>query len=226
MGDRLNPEVPVSKDMKAMFLLAAIILSTALSGCALSRGTDEPMRSYVLERVEGGEPLGTDRSRPSNLPSLLVSLPQPAPGYESQRMAYEQVPHELRYFATSQWVDSPARMLAPLIIHALESTAEWGAVIQLPSVLRGDYRLDLSQVALVQEFTQQPSQMRLALRAQLVTVFDSRVIGTRSFIFYEVAPSEDAYGGVQAAQKVVGKLLVELQPWLQGCLQIAKSSHC
>lgn len=216
----------MSKDMKAMFLLAAIILSTALSGCALSRGTDEPMRSYVLEIGEGGESRGTDRSRPSNLPSLLVSLPQPAPGYESQRMAYEQVPHELRYFATSQWVDSPARMLAPLIIHALESTAEWGAVIQLPSVLRGDYRLDLSQVALVQEFTQQPSQMRLALRAQLVTVFDSRVIGTRSFEFHEAALSEDAYGGVQAAQKVVGKLLFELQHWLQGCLHTVQQPDC
>ncbi|MGP0592981.1 ABC-type transport auxiliary lipoprotein family protein [Nitrospira sp. T9] len=212
--------------MKAIFLLAAIILSTALSACALSRGTDEPVRSYVLEIGEGGEARGTDRSRPSNLPSLLVSLPQPAPGYGSQRMAYEQVPYEIRYFATSQWVDSPARMLAPLIMNALEGSGEWGAVIQLPSVLRGDYRLDLSQVALVQEFTQQPSRIRLALRVQLVTVFDPRVIGTRIFEFYEMAPSEDAYGGVQAAQKVVGKLLVELQHWLQGCLQTAKSSHC
>ncbi|MCW5783608.1 MAG: membrane integrity-associated transporter subunit PqiC [Nitrospirales bacterium] len=212
--------------MKAMVLLGAICLSTALSACAFSRGADAPMRSYVLEIDERGELRASDEFLPSNLPNLLVSLPQPAPGYESQRMVYEQVPYELRYFATSKWVDSPARMLAPLIMNALESSGEWGAVIQLPSVLRGDYRLDLSQVALVQEFTQQPSRIRLALRAQLVTVFDLRVIGTRSFKFYEVAPSEDAYGGVQAAQKVVGKLLVELQPWLEGCLQIVKSSHC
>ena len=212
--------------MKAMFLLAAICLSTALSACALSRGTDEPVRSYVLEIGEGGEARGTDRSRPSNLPNLLVSLPQPAPGYESQRMAYEQVPYELRYFATSQWVDSPARMLTPLIMHALENSGEWGAVIQLPSVLRGDYRLDLSQVALVQEFTQQPSQIRVSLRAQVVTVFDPRVIGTRIFEFREDALTEDAYGGVQAAQKVVGKLLVELQHWLQGCLHTVQQSDC
>ena len=226
MVDHLNPEVPVSKDTKAMFLLAAICLSTALSACALPRGTDEPMRSYVLEIDEKGELRTSDEFRPSNLPSLLVSLPQPAPGYESQRMAYEQVPYELRYFATSQWVDSPARMLAPLIMNALENSGEWGAVIQLPSVLRGDYRLDLSQVVLVQEFTQQPSRIRLALRAQLTTVFDPRVIGTRNLEFHEDALTEDAYGGVQAAQKVVGKLLVELQHWLQGCLQGGQVSHC
>ncbi|MFZ1747295.1 MAG: ABC-type transport auxiliary lipoprotein family protein [Nitrospirales bacterium] len=212
--------------MKAIFLLAAIFLSTALSACALSLGTDEPMRSYVLEMEERGGARASDEFRSSNLPSLVVSLPQPAPGYESQRMAYEQVPYELRYFATSQWVDSPARMLAPLIMNALVSSGEWGAVIQLPSVLRGDYRLDLSQVVLVQEFTQHPSQIRLALRAQLTTVFAPRVIGTRSFEFHEAASSEDAYGGVQAAQKATGKLLVELKHWLQVCLQTGQPSHC
>ncbi|GJL67314.1 MAG: hypothetical protein NPIRA05_22850 [Nitrospirales bacterium] len=226
MVDHLNPEVPVSKSMKVFFLIAALFFLTAFSACTLFRGTDEPMRSYVLEMEKGGEARVSDGFRSSNLPSLLVSLPQPAPGYESQRMAYEQVPHELRFFATSQWVDSPASMLAPLITNALETGTEWGAVIQLPSVLRGDYRLDLFQVVLVQEFTQQSSQIRLALRAQLVTVFDPRVIGTRSFEFHEAAPSEDAYGGVQAAQKAVETLLVELKHWLQGCLHSVQQSDC
>lgn len=204
--------------MKALFLLTAIFFLTALSACGLLRGTDEPMRSYVLEMEEGGDARASDEFRPSNLPSLLVSLPQPAPGYESQGMTYEQVPYELRYFATNQWVDSPARMLFPLITNALETSAEWGSVIQLPSVLRGDYRLDLSQVVLVQEFTQQPSQIRLALRAQLVTVFDPRVIGTRNFEVLENTPSEDAYGGVLAAQGAVRRFLDELVQWLNGCL--------
>ncbi|MDH5700681.1 MAG: ABC-type transport auxiliary lipoprotein family protein [Nitrospirota bacterium] len=164
-------------------------------------------------------------SRPMNLPGLLVSLPQPAPGFESQRMAYEQVPHELQYFTTSQWVDSPARMLAPLITNTLETGEEWGSVIQLPSVIRGDYRLDISQVALVQEFTQQPSRTRLTLRAQLMTVYDPRVIDTRSFEFREEAPSEDAYGGVQAAHHAVRRLLGELKQWLHNILQTRQSSH-
>lgn len=159
---------------------------------------------HMSWRRWGGEVQATDKSRPSNLPSLLVSLPQPAPGFESQRMAYEQMPHELQYFAISQWVDSPASMLAPLITNALKTSAEWGSVIQLPSVLRGDYRLDLSQVVLVQEFTKQPSQIRLALRAQLVTVLNPRVIGTQNFKFREEAPSDDAYGGVLAAQTRLG----------------------
>jgi len=211
--------------MKALLPLSAMFCLIVLSACGLSRGTYEPIRSYVLEIGEGEEALETDASRPMNVPTLLVSLPQPAPGFESQRMAYEQVPHELRYFATSQWVDSPARMLAPLITTTLETGKEWGSVVQLPSVIRGDYRLDISQVALVQEFTQQPSRIRLTLRAQLVTVFDPHVIGTRSFEFREEAPSEDAYGGVEAAHKAVGRFLVELKQWVHNTLQTRQSSH-
>lgn len=215
----------MSKSMKALLILHAMFCLTVLAACGLSRGTYEPLRSYVLEIEEGGEALEIDKSRPLNLPTLLVSLPQPAPGFESKRMAYEQVPYELRSFATSQWVDSPARMLAPLITTTLETGKEWGSVIQLPSVIPGDYRLDISQVALVQEFTQQSSRIRLTLRAQLVTVNDPRVIGTRSFEFREEAPSEDAYGGVQAAHKAVRGFLVELKQWLQNILETRQSAH-
>ncbi len=211
--------------MKALCILPAIVGLTVLSGCVLSRGTPEPIRSYVLE-IEGKEVQEIDTFHSINLPSLLVSLPQPAPGFESQQMAYEQVPHELRYFATSQWVDSPARMLAPLIIQTLETSDAWGSVTQLPTVIRGDYRLDISQVALIQEFTQQPSRIRLTLRGQLVTVYDPRVIGTRSFEFREGALSEDAYGGVQAAHKAVRRMLGELKHWLAGCLKNSPSLGC
>lgn len=211
--------------MKASLMLSTVFCLAVLAACGLSRGTSEPIRSYVLE-IEKGEVLEVNTSRPLNLPGLLISLPHPASGFESQRMAYEQVPHEVRYFATSQWVDSPARMLAPLITNTLETSEEWGSVVQLPSVIRGDYRLDISQVALVQEFTQQPSRMRLTLRAQLMTVYDPRVIGTRSFEFREVAASEDAYGGVQAAHKAVTRLLFELKHWLAGCLKNGPSSRC
>ena len=197
-----------------------------LSACGISRGTSEPLRLFVLDIEEGREVRDmSPPSRPMNLPSLLVSLPQPAPGFESQRMAYEQVPHALQYFATSQWVDSPARMLAPLITNALETGEDWASVIQLPSVIRGDYRLDLSQVALVQEFTQQPSRIRLTLRAQLMTVYDPHVIGTRSFEFREEAPSEDAYGGVQAAHNAVRRLLGDLKEWLHNILQARQLAH-
>ncbi len=216
----------MSKDMKNLFVLSAVFCAAVLSACGFNRGISEPIRSYVLEMENGQDALGINNPRSKSLPGLLLSLPQPAPGFETQGMIYEQVPHELRPFATSQWVDSPARMLAPLLTKSLEASESWGSVVLLPSMIRGDFRLDISQVALVQDFTQQPSHIRLTLRAQLMTVVDPRVIGTRDFEFQEKASSEDAYGGVLAAQQAVSRFLTDLNDWLAGCLSGSPTSPC
>ncbi|MGD9851678.1 MAG: ABC-type transport auxiliary lipoprotein family protein [Nitrospirales bacterium] len=212
--------------MKSLFVLSAVFCAAVLSACVFSRGISEPIRSYVLEMENGQDALGLNKPRSKSLPGLLLSIPQPAPGFESQGMIYEQVPHELRSFATSQWIDSPARMLVPLLTKSLEASETWGSVVLLPSMVRGDFRLDISQVALVQDFTQQPSHIRLTLRAQLMTVVDPRVIGTREFEFQEKASSEDAYGGVLAAQQAVSRFLMNLNDWLAGCLSGSPKSPC
>ena len=226
MGDHPNPEAPVSKDIKSLFVLSAVFCAAVLSACALNRGVAEPIRSYVLEIENGQEASDLNKPHSRNLPGLLLSVPQPAPGFESQGMIYEQVPHELRSFVTSQWVDSPARMLAPLLTKSLEASETWGSVVLLPSLIRGNYRLDISQVALVQDFTRQPSHIRLTLRAQMMTVSDPRVIGTREFEFQEKASSEDAYGGVLAAQQAVRRFLANLNDWLAGCFTGSPESPC
>ena len=58
--------------------------------------------------------------------------------------------------------------------------------------------------------TVQPSQMRITLRAQLVSLQDNRVLATQLFDVRETAASEDAYGGVQAANSATARLLLQL----------------
>lgn len=210
-----------------MGYLAPLLSFVLLSGCGFVREVHDPIRTYVLE-IDGGDSGEESRisSDVKSLSSLLIGVPQPAPGFESSRMAYVQVPHELNYFATSQWVESPARMLAPLLVQRLERSGIWSSVIPMPTSIRGDYRLDLINVVLVQNFLQQPSRMRLALRSQLVNIKDRHVIGTRNFESEEEALSDDAYGGVLAAQQVMSRLLNDLMEWLVGCLQEGSSLHC
>jgi cholesterol transport system auxiliary component len=226
MADRLNPEVQVNKSMNSVFRFFAMSGIVVLSACGFSREAYEPVQSYVLEIEGESEVLEIDRSRSQNLPGLLVSLPEPAPGFESPRMVYVKMPHELNYYATSQWVEPPARMLAPLIVQRLESSGRWSAVAHMPTPVRGDVRLEIDQVALAQEFLQQPSRVRLGLRAQLLTVYDPHVIGTRRFDIREDAPSEDAYGGVLAAQRAVRRLLDDLTEWLEGCFHGNQAQPC
>lgn len=228
MVGRLDPEVPASNHMMKRFLhISVMLLCLAfLTACVLTRETQDPIHTYVLDLDEGTVTRESRHSLSVELPSLLMSMPEPAPGHESQGMVYEQVPHKIRYFATSQWVQSPARMLAPLIVQRLEKSGLWSSVVQTPTSVRGDFRLEVGNVALVQEFLQQPSRVRLALRAQLTTIHDPGVIGTRNFEIFEEALSEDAYGGVLAAQRVVRRFLDELIEWLDGCLHGSQSQPC
>ncbi len=211
----------------SMGYLAPLLSFVLLAGCGFVREVHAPIRTYVLE-IEGGNS-GEESRMSSDVQSqlsLLIGVPQPAPGFESSRMAYVQVPHELNYFATSQWVESPARMLTPLLVQRLEHSRMWSSVIPMPTSIRGDYRLDLTNVVLVQNFLQQPSRVRLALRSQLVNIKDRHVMGTRNFESEEGALSEDAYGGVLAAQQAVSRLLNDLMEWLSGCLQENSSARC
>lgn len=46
-------------------------------------------------------------------PTLIVSPPHAAAGFDSQRIMYLRQADQLEYFAHNEWIDTPARMLAP-----------------------------------------------------------------------------------------------------------------
>jgi cholesterol transport system auxiliary component len=165
-------------------------------------------------------------ARPSDIngPVLLIGTPLAEPGYETTRMVYLKRPYELEQYAVNQWADQPARMFASLIVQALGRTGSWRAVVPVPASIRGDLRLDSYGFALQQEFMQDPSLVRVTVRAQLVDLKDSRIVGTRSFETVENAPSGDAYGGVLAANRAITALLDDMASWLRECVR--RSTEC
>jgi len=134
-------------------------------------------------------------------------------------MVYFKRAYELEHYAMNQWADTPARMFTPLLVQALGQTGAWRAVVPLPGSVRGDYRLDSHGFALQQEFLQQPSRVRVTVRTQLVDLKESKVVGTRAFEATEEAPSEDAYGGVLAANRAIATMLDRIASWLQECVR-------
>lgn len=201
-------------------VMCAVWVSTLL-GCLLPRTDSPEIHTYQLGLDEQRSEV---RPEPIDGPVLLVSPPQADPGFETQRMVYVKRPYELEYYAVNQWADTPARMFAPLLVHALNHSGMWRAVIPLPSSIRGDYRLDTYGLLLQQEFLQQPSRVRITARLQLVDLKESTILGTRAFETVENAPSENAYGGVLAANRAVAGLLDQIVSWLQQCVR--HSSEC
>ena len=208
--------------MKSRIRQSAIaLLIVTATGCLAPRVESPPIRTYQLSL----DAWHTE-ARPAaiNGPVLLVSLPQAEPGFETSRMVYVRRPYELEYYAMNQWSDTPARMLTPLLVQALGRTGIWHAVVPLPGSFYGDYRLDTYGLALQHEFLKQPSRVRVVVRAQLIDLKESKVVGTRAFDVAEEAPSEDAYGGVQAANRAIATMLDFMASWLQECVR--RSPEC
>ena len=141
---------------------------------------------------------------------IAVGLPRARPGFDTAEMAYERRPHEIEYYTKSRWSDTPARMLAPLLVQALDQSGGFRAVVQAPGTVSADLRVEVDIVRLLQDFQSRPSRVRFTLRAQLIEVASRRVVATRDFDESEDAPSDDAYGGVIAANRALERLLGQL----------------
>jgi len=96
----------------------------------------------------------------------------------------------------------------------------------MPTGIRGDYQLDLSDLLVQQEFLQQPSRSRVQVRAHLVDVKAQRILGARIFEALEPAPTEDAYGGVLAADRAVATVLATINEWITSCLRGSEREAC
>jgi cholesterol transport system auxiliary component len=135
-------------------------------------------------------------------------------------MVYSQRAHEISYYAVNRWADTPARMLLAPLTRALERSDLWVSVVQTPTVARPDHRLDSDNLAIEQQFSSNSSRVRLALRVQLIDLERQSVLGTRHFEFFEPAPSDDAYGGVKAANRAATRMLEELNAWVESVMKL------
>lgn len=192
--------------MKWIRLGVVIGAWAALGGC----GSLQPVKSESPSTYALDARFDAPVAQPGGALTLVVAKPRESAGFDSARMVYVKKPHELEYFSRNQWVDSPGKMLAPVLLRALEAGGAFRAVTQAPAPVNGDLRLETDIVRLQQEFLEAPSRVRFTLRAQLIDVSGKRVIATREFDVSETAPSDDPYGGVVAANRAVRRVFGEV----------------
>jgi cholesterol transport system auxiliary component len=208
--------------------MATLGLTTMLlAGCSSLLPAPSPQPSYFALQLPAAAKWAVAANSPSREPVaaintstvLVVQMPRAAPGFDGAHIIYTRQAHRLEQFARHEWVDAPARMLAPLMVAALDGAIRpdsgFRAVVLAPSVATGTLQLDTQLVRLQQEFGAVPSRVRLTLRAQLIHTASRQVLATREFEQLATSTSEDAPGGVAAAQVAVQALLVELAAWCQ-----------
>jgi cholesterol transport system auxiliary component len=207
-----------------MFRLFAAGLSLiAVCACSTLRPAATPHPAfYSLEGTRGAAPAAVPTTAPAAAPTLIIDPPHAAAGFDSPRIIYVRETHKLEYFAHSEWIDPPARMLAPLLVAAVENTGAFRAVVLTPSAAAGDLRLDTEIIRLQHEFQTQPSRVRFTLRAYLVDDKTRRVLAWREFEAAAPSASEDPYGGVVAANRAVQTVLESLSAF---CAEAARSAR-
>lgn len=200
-------------------LIFALVFFLGACGSPLGpKRAAETTRTYVLQAPADMAPTTGDPKGPV----LLVSPVLSAAGFGSSDMAYMRKPHEIEYFAVHRWVDSPARMLDPLLVQAAEQSALFRSVVASGRGVRADLRLESRLIHLQQVCRLNPSQLQLALRVSLIDVASARSLASRTLSINEAIVARTPYAGVQAANRAVARLLSELQGFLAEQISAAR----
>jgi cholesterol transport system auxiliary component len=197
--------------------LAALGLCALLASCGvLGTKPVSPLRTYTLDSEAATQTASAPQVMDGRV--LLVEVPRAAPGYDSVHMVYVRQPLTQEAFSNSVWTDTPARMLAPLLVAHLQQSGLFSAVVPTPSTAKANLRLDTTILQLRQDFLQAPSVVRLRLHVTLMDNTTREVLAWRTLDVEQSATSEDAAGGARAAQVAVQAGLHQVAAFLRTAL--------
>ena len=207
--------------MKKLFvrqLYPLLILMLPLMASCTALLSKQPLQTtyYSLEGTQSKPQTDQPSINTNNrLPTLIINIPKAAAGFDTQRMMYTRARHQLEYFARNEWIDTPAKMLQPLMISAIENTRTFNAVLSKQSALASDLRLESEVIKLVQNFNTKPSHVQFTLRATMIDNVTNKVIATREFDERVDAISDNPIAGVVAANLAVNQAIYKLSVFSQ-----------
>lgn len=177
---------------------------TALSGCALM-GVGKSGQTLSIYLLETKPALA--RADEPGCQVVVVTPPEPAPGYASAQMMYRRTPNQLERFAYSRWAETPASMLEPLLVDALRGRNEFAAVLASPAPVKADLRVESEGLKLVQVFEGGASRVDLELDVRVYAPAERLLLATRKLEYSERTNAATAEAGVAAADRALAQLL-------------------
>ena len=183
--------------------LAVLACVGCVAACtALQPPPAEPESIFVLEDRSDG-----DSPHPKTGPVIEVTLPRARAGFDTDQMVYTRRTDQIEYFSRNRWADTPARMLAPALAHAIERSGAFRAVVRDPNAVHTDLRLDTELVRLQQNFNTHPSRIEIEVRVLLAGSTPPDTLAMARFEESEEATSDDPYAGVEAANRALSRLV-------------------
>jgi len=211
LGSRLWP-IPLTRAA-----IAALMVSLALSGCAL---VDKPMRPAVYDFGPGTLSAPTDRGA---VALAAVVLPEVDAGAALDstavlyRLGYADAQQLLPY-AQARWSMPPAQLVRQLLRETLGqrrtvlSPGDGNVTGALPMLV---LRVELEEFSQLFDAPNHSAGL-VRLRATVVQAMGAgdKLLGQRSFVVQRPAPSADAPGGVRALTAAAVAVVEEVEQWL------------
>lgn len=189
--------------MKTASAFAALAMLFALSGCSVL-SSSKPSTTYDLG------PLAAAPSQPpARLPRLRVAETDGPTWMDGRgiyyRLQYTQA-QRLQAYSTQRWVDAPTRLFDDRLRGAVSSRGEltWYGDTSVPAI-----KVDL--LGFEQVFDSANSS-RGVVRAR-ATVFHKGLIGQKTFVAEQPAPSADGAGGVKALSASSDAVIAAILDW-------------
>ena len=191
--------------------MTALLLLSACSPSLLIKQTP-PVNRYLLEW--NGEPSASSEVYNAQEPSIRLNPVIAAAGFDSAQIIYIRKPYQLESYAYHRWVEPPARMLEPLLERMLRGSGLFSAVVGPNTAVQTDLQLDVELLHLQQVFTDEGSEVQLAVNVSLVNLVRAQLIASQRFSVTEPVREATPYGGVQAANHATARFLTDLRTFL------------
>ena len=190
--------------------MSAFTAMTLLSACGTLFAPSPPAPHFYT--LDGSAPMATPAQQAAKSPQensvLIVALPHADAGFDTDRIVYMLDEHRLQPYADNQWIDTPPKMLAPLISAALDRTGVFGAVLPESSPVNGRWELQSDIVRLQHEVS--AARFRFTLRVTLIETRTRAVVFTHEFDGSAPVAAATPAAAVSAANVVVADVLARM----------------
>jgi cholesterol transport system auxiliary component len=208
---RRRPLVKVlpSRSLSRLGLLATTVVAmTSLAGCGSLFAPSPPApHFYTLDTMAPRAP-APPAAIAATAAVVIVAVPRAEAGFDTDRIVYVLEEHRLQPYADNQWIDTPSKMLAPLISEAMSRTGSFGAVLTAPSRVPGQWELQSDIVRLQLEVA--AARFRFTLHVVLIETQTRTVVLTREFDASAPVSGASPAAAVAAANVVVADVLQQV----------------
>lgn len=201
-------------------LSVLILAGMMLAGCSvLPSAKSRSMATYTLSPAAAST-AAAGAICPAALRVLAVEA---GPPWASNGLAYTDTRYRVSTFAYHQWAAPPAAMLTDVLVKSISEGGLYKGVLGPTDPGDADLALAVRIVSgPLQTFppssggkneAPESSSESLSLAATLAATATGKLVASRSFSA-QTSAAPDPYGGVVAANQLVGQLVGEILTWL------------